>query len=105
MVSEYRTPATALASGAAQLARPLGGVVTRRAAPTRSADRRCASAISPADDLQHLHGGLGLFRDAKLPDLIAQSPAILDERQLGPLVDKDPAWRNAAVFASALLVE
>ena len=46
-----------------------------------------------------------LFRDATLPDLIAQSPGILDERQLGPLVDKDPAWRNAAVFASALLVE
>jgi integrase len=40
-----------------------------------------------------------LFRDAKLADLIEQSPCILDERQLGPLVDKDPEWRNAAVFA------
>ena len=40
-----------------------------------------------------------LFRDAKLADLIEQSPCILDERQLGPLVDKDPEWRNDAVFA------
>jgi hypothetical protein len=40
-----------------------------------------------------------LFRDAELADLIEQSPCILDERQLGPLVDKDPEWRNAAVFA------
>jgi integrase len=39
-----------------------------------------------------------LFRDAKLSDLIEQSPCVLDERQLGPLVDKDPEWRNAAVF-------
>ena len=40
-----------------------------------------------------------LFRDAKLADLIEQTPCILDERQLGLLVDKDPEWRNAAVFA------
>jgi hypothetical protein len=31
--------------------------------------------------------------------LIEQSPCILDERQLGPLVDKHPEWRNDAVFA------
>ena len=40
-----------------------------------------------------------LFRGAKLADQIEQSPCILDERQLGPLVDKDPEWRKAAVFA------
>jgi hypothetical protein len=40
-----------------------------------------------------------LFRDAKIADLIEQSPCILDERQLGPLVDKHPEWRNDAVFA------
>jgi integrase len=39
-----------------------------------------------------------LFRDAKLADLIEQSPCVLDERQLGPVTDKDPEWRNAAVF-------
>jgi len=39
-----------------------------------------------------------LFRDAKLADLIDQTPCELDERQLGPLTDKDPEWRNAAVF-------
>jgi hypothetical protein len=39
-----------------------------------------------------------LFRDAKLADLIEQSPCVLDERQLGPLTDKDPEWRNEAVF-------
>jgi integrase len=39
-----------------------------------------------------------LFRDAKLADLISQSPCCLDERQLGPLRDKDPEWRAGAVF-------
>ena len=41
-----------------------------------------------------------LFRDAKLADLIEQSPCILDERQLGPLFDKSPEWRNAACYLS-----
>jgi hypothetical protein len=40
-----------------------------------------------------------LFRDAQLADLIEQSPCILDERQLRPLVDKDPEWRNDGVRA------
>ena len=35
-----------------------------------------------------------LFRDAKLADLIEQSPCVLDERHLGPLIDKDPEWRS-----------
>jgi hypothetical protein len=39
-----------------------------------------------------------LFRDAKLADLIEQSPCVLDERHLGPLIDKDPEWRSTAVF-------
>jgi integrase len=39
-----------------------------------------------------------LFRDAKLSDLTEQTPCCLDERQLGPLVDKDPEWRAGAVF-------
>lgn len=40
-----------------------------------------------------------LFRDAKLADRIEQTPCCLDERQLGPLVDKDRGWRAGAVFA------
>jgi integrase len=39
-----------------------------------------------------------LFRDAKLADKIKQTPCCLDERQLGPLVDKDPEWRATAIF-------
>jgi integrase len=39
-----------------------------------------------------------VFRDAKLADLIQQSPCVLDERHLGPLIDKDPEWRSTAVF-------
>jgi hypothetical protein len=39
-----------------------------------------------------------LFRDAKLADKIEQTPCCLDERQLGPLVDKDPEWRATAIF-------
>jgi integrase len=30
--------------------------------------------------------------------MIEQSPCVLDERQLGPVTDKDPEWRDAAVF-------
>lgn len=39
-----------------------------------------------------------LFRDAKLRDLIEQTPCCLTERQLGPKRDKDPEWRAGAVF-------
>jgi integrase len=39
-----------------------------------------------------------LFRDARLADLIEQSPCILTVHQLGPLADKDPTQRGDAVF-------
>ncbi len=39
-----------------------------------------------------------LFRDAKKADLITQTPCELDENDLGPLKDKNPEWRNGAVF-------
>lgn len=42
-----------------------------------------------------------MFRDAKLDDVIGQSPCELDSRQLGPLTDKDPEWRSGAVFSRA----
>jgi len=72
---------------------------TSRGRPVPQAEDGSRAQSSPVDDLQHLHGGLGPFRDAKLADLVEQSPCILDERQIGPLVDKDPESRNAAVFA------
>jgi hypothetical protein len=40
-----------------------------------------------------------LFRDAKLADKIEQTPCCLDERQFGPLIDKDPEWRATAIFS------
>jgi integrase len=39
-----------------------------------------------------------MFGDAQLADLIEQSPCVLDERHLGPIVDKDPEWRSGALF-------
>lgn len=39
-----------------------------------------------------------MFRDAKLEDLIEQTPCELDARQLGALVDSDPEWRDGSVF-------
>ncbi|HET6613665.1 MAG TPA: site-specific integrase [Kofleriaceae bacterium] len=46
-----------------------------------------------------------MFRDAVLDvDLagaVEQSPCILDERHLGPREDKDPEWREHAVFTRA----
>jgi integrase len=40
-----------------------------------------------------------MFRDAKLADKIEQSPCCLDDRHLGPLIDKDPEWRATAIFS------
>jgi integrase len=39
-----------------------------------------------------------LFRDAAIDGLIDQTPCILTEHQLGPIVDKDPEQREEAVF-------
>lgn len=39
-----------------------------------------------------------LFRDARLKGIIAQTPCILTDQQLGPKVDKDREWRQDAVF-------
>lgn len=38
------------------------------------------------------------LRDAAFAGKIGASPCILDERQLGPVIDKDPEWRDGAVF-------
>jgi hypothetical protein len=40
-----------------------------------------------------------LFRDAKLADKIEQTPCCLDTRHLGDLVDKDPEWRDSAIYS------
>jgi integrase len=40
-----------------------------------------------------------LFRDAQLADKIEATPCVLDDRQLGPRTDKNPEWRDEAVFA------
>jgi integrase len=39
-----------------------------------------------------------LFRDAVIADLIQISPCILTEHHIGECVDKDPEWRDSAVF-------
>ena len=39
-----------------------------------------------------------LFRDAVLADLIEQTPCILNDVHLGPIVDADPEWRPTAVY-------
>jgi len=40
-----------------------------------------------------------MFRDAKLADKTEQTACCLTEKQLGPLVDKNPEWRSTAVFS------
>lgn len=40
-----------------------------------------------------------VFRDARLADLLESTPCILDEKQLGPKVDKDPEWRATARYS------
>lgn len=39
-----------------------------------------------------------LFRDAILDELVFDSPCVLDERHLGMRQDKDPEWRETAVY-------
>lgn len=49
-----------------------------------------------------VHNIYGVFaavmRDAEIDGKIERSPCVLDERQLGPIVDKDPKWRGGAFF-------
>ncbi len=45
-----------------------------------------------------------LFREARIDDLIIESPCVLDEQHLGPNEDKDPEWRETATFSKAELV-
>ncbi|MDB4952621.1 MAG: Mx8p12A [Myxococcales bacterium] len=40
-----------------------------------------------------------LFRDAVIAGVVEQTPCVLDARQLGPVIDKDPEWRDGAVCA------
>jgi integrase len=50
--------------------------------------------------VHHVYATVGaLFRDARLAGHIEQTPADLDERQLGPVKDRDPEWRATAVLA------
>jgi hypothetical protein len=75
---------------------------------TRRAPSRCilvVALVGPRPSFEEWHEIYNIysvisamFRDGKLADLIEQSPCVLDERQLGPLTDKDPEWRHEAVF-------
>ncbi len=40
-----------------------------------------------------------LFRDAKVDDLVADTPCVLPPQDLGPMHDKDPAWRPTAIMS------
>jgi integrase len=39
-----------------------------------------------------------MFRDAAIEGVVEQTPCILTNAQLGPLVDKDPEWRDGSQF-------
>lgn len=39
-----------------------------------------------------------MFRDALRHDLLDLNPCVLDKRDLGEVVDKDPEWRSTALF-------
>ncbi len=54
--------------------------------------------------IHNIYGTLAaFFRDAKLEDLIEQSPCILTKHQLGEKADSDPEWRATAIYARAEL--
>lgn len=40
-----------------------------------------------------------VFRDARIAGHIQQTPCVLTEAQLGPVLDKDPTWRASALFS------
>ena len=63
-----------------------------------SSTRPRSNVRAPIARLKTHAAASALFRDAKLADLIEQSPCCLDERQLGPLCDTDPEWGAEAVF-------
>lgn len=39
-----------------------------------------------------------LFRDAVKKGFLRQSPCVLGQEELGPMVDKDPEWRETAIY-------
>jgi len=89
----------------AQQLGPRDPACTRRAARRRGGGRWLAPArghhesnLAPRS-IYNIHSVVSaMFHDAKLADIIEQSPCVLDERHLGPLIDKDPEWRSSAVF-------
>ncbi len=49
--------------------------------------------------VHNIYGVLAaVMRDAAIDGKIDKTPCVLDERQLGPIVDKDPKWRGSALF-------
>lgn len=40
-----------------------------------------------------------VMRDARIAGHVSQTPCILTDAQLGPIVDKDPEWRASALFS------
>lgn len=77
---------------------PIASVRTRHLIAMFHAIRTRESPLSQRS-IYNINSTLSaLFRDAKLADKIEQTPCCLDERQLGPLRDKNPEWRSLAVF-------
>lgn len=81
---------------------PLADVRTRHLADAFRALRKKRKSDGTLYAPKTIHNTYGvvlaLFRDAIRDELIFTSPCALDERDLGPNVDKDPEWRETALF-------
>ncbi len=59
---------------------------------------RSSTSLAPKT-VYNIYSNLkALFRDAEIDELIDRNPCILTKFQLGPNVDKDPEWRDTAIF-------
>lgn len=59
---------------------------------------RAAGKLAPRT-VRNIYSTLSaLFRDARIAGLTESTPCVLDDRQLGAVVDKDSEWRAEAVY-------
>lgn len=61
--------------------------------------RTAKNGLSPKSVINLYSSVRAMFRDARIGDLVENTPAILTKHQVGSPTDADPTWRRSAVFS------
>lgn len=97
----------ALGSVALRLVRPLHIAKLIASLRLKRVKRKFADGRVRLLSSRSIHGVYGslrsFFRDAKIEDLVEESPCILTKHQLGEKRDSDPEWRSTAIYTRSEL--